>query len=82
MRIRIAALAFYLPGFALGQPLPEPSRYNTVDLQAEAQRDIAEEMIDAVLFAEMNDPDPARLANSRVPGRSLSWPVQRRLRTQ
>jgi len=64
MRIGIAALAFALPGFAFAQQLAEPPRYNTVDLQADAQREIANDMMNAVLFAEMNDPDPARLANA------------------
>jgi len=64
MRIYVAALAFSLSGIAPGQQPVEPPRYNTVDLQAEAQREIANDLMTAVLFAEMNDSDAARLANA------------------
>jgi len=64
MRICVAAWALSLSGIALGQQFVEPPRYNTVDLQAEAQREIANDLMNAVLFAEMNDSDSARLANA------------------
>ena len=43
---------------------PEAARYNTVDLQADAQREVGNDTLNAVLFAEMNDADAAKLADS------------------
>jgi predicted secreted protein len=54
-----AALA--LAGTALAaDPMP---RYNTVELQADAQREVANDTLSASLFAELNDANPAALAN-------------------
>jgi len=60
----LAALLFALAGQAHAQQPVEPVRYNTVDLQADAQRDIANDLMNAVLFAEHNDADAAHLANT------------------
>ncbi len=40
---------------------PAP-RYNTVELQAEAQRELANDTVTASLYAELNDANPAALA--------------------
>jgi predicted secreted protein len=39
-------------------------RYNVVELQAEAQRELANDTLMANLFVELNDADPAALANA------------------
>ena len=41
-----------------------PPRYNMVELQAEAQREVQNDQLDASLFVELNDPSPASLANA------------------
>ncbi len=46
---------------AAAEPLP---RYNTVELQAEAQREVQNDLLNANLFVELNDPSPAALANA------------------
>lgn len=40
----------------------ESSRHNLVELQAEAQREVANDLLTATLYAELNDMDAARLA--------------------
>jgi predicted secreted protein len=42
---------------------PAP-RYNTIELQAEAQREVANDTLNASLYAELNDANPAALANA------------------
>ena len=42
---------------------PAP-RYNTIELQAEAQREVANDTLSASLFVELNDANPAALANA------------------
>jgi predicted secreted protein len=42
----------------------EPPRYNTVELQAEAQREVQNDLLNATLFVELNDASPAALANA------------------
>lgn len=64
MRARFAALAFIFPAIVLGQQPVEPARYNTVELQAEAHREVANDLMTAVIFTDMNDSDAARLANT------------------
>lgn len=59
----IATLALALaPVCAAAQTAPEP--YNTVELQAEASREIANDTLNAVLYAEANDANPAALADT------------------
>jgi predicted secreted protein len=41
-----------------------PLRYNTVELQAEAQREVRNDLLSATLYVEMSDPSPAALANA------------------
>ena len=54
-----AALALSGASFA-AEPAP---RYNVVELQAEAQREVANDTLAATLYAELNDVNPATLAN-------------------
>ena len=46
---------------AAAEPTP---RYNTVELQAQAQREVQNDLLIAVLFVELNDSNPAGLANA------------------
>jgi len=41
-----------------------PPRYNTVELQSAAQREVQNDLLNANLFVELNDPSPAALANA------------------
>jgi predicted secreted protein len=41
-----------------------PPRYNTVELQAEVQREVQNDLLNASLYVELNDPSPAALANA------------------
>ena len=55
-----SALALALAGSALAA---DPAlRYNTVELQAEAQRELANDTVSASLYVELNDANPAALA--------------------
>jgi predicted secreted protein len=49
---------------ALSCTAAEPPRYNTVELQAEAQREVQNDLLNANLFVELNDASPAALANA------------------
>ncbi|HUF81155.1 MAG TPA: SIMPL domain-containing protein [Burkholderiales bacterium] len=42
---------------------PAPPRYNTVELQAEAQREVQNDLLNATLFVELNDASAAVLAD-------------------
>jgi len=42
----------------------EPPRYNSVELQAEAQREVQNDLLNATLFVELNDASPTALANA------------------
>jgi predicted secreted protein len=54
--------ASVLAGTALAaDPVP---RYNAVELQAEAQREVANDTLSASLYVELNDANPAALANA------------------
>jgi predicted secreted protein len=56
------AAALALAGGALAaEPAP---RYNTIELQADAQREVANDTLVASLYAELNDANPAALANA------------------
>jgi len=59
-----ALLALASAGAAGAQASSEPVKYNTVDLQAESQREVGNDTLYAVLFAELNDPDAAKLADA------------------
>lgn len=60
------ALLAYLFLAAVGNALPaeEPLRYNVVDLQAEAQREIQNDLMTASLYVEQSGENPARVSNS------------------
>lgn len=49
------------PPAASVEPAP---RYNTVELQAEAQREVQNDLLNASLFVELNDASPAVLADA------------------
>jgi predicted secreted protein len=60
-------LAAFLAGISVAsvlaaQPLA-PQRYNVVELSANVQREVANDLMTAQLFAELSDPNPAQLAN-------------------
>lgn len=60
-----AAAAIASAGPAWSQVALEPaSRNNLVDIQAEAQREVQNDTLNATLYLEQNDTDPARLANT------------------
>lgn len=44
------------------QPLG-PQRYNVIELSANVQREVANDLMTAQLFTELSDPSPAQLAN-------------------
>lgn len=51
--------------FSAAAPAAEPPlRYNTVELQAEAQREVQNDLLNATLYVELNDSSPAALANA------------------
>ena len=51
-----------LPAAAQRAPGEESTRYNTVELQAESQREVANDLLTATLYTELNDMDAAKLA--------------------
>ena len=57
----LGALISGLPALAAE---PQPPRYNTVTLQADAQREIQNDLLNATLFVEVNDATPAGVANA------------------
>ncbi len=57
-----ACLLSVAAGASAKEP-PQP-RYNTVEFQAEAQREVQNDLLNATLYAEFNDPSPAVVANS------------------
>ncbi len=56
------AASLALAGAALAAD-PAP-RYNTIELQADTRREVANDTLNASLFVELNDANPAALANS------------------
>jgi predicted secreted protein len=56
------AASLALAGTALAAD-PAP-RYNTIELQAEAKREVANDTLNASLYVELNDANPAALANA------------------
>lgn len=51
---------------AAAQPVPQgaPERYNTIELQAEAQREVANDTLSATLYVEANGTGAAEVANT------------------
>jgi predicted secreted protein len=60
-RLYLAA-SLALAGTALAAG-PAPC-YNTIELQADAQREVANDTLSASLFVELNDANPAALAGA------------------
>jgi predicted secreted protein len=52
-------------GAAVAAAEPTPPRYNTVTLQADAQREIQNDLLNATLFVEVNDATPGRRRQCR-----------------
>ena len=57
------AILLSLAGTALAAEPAQP-RYNTVELQAEAQREVQNDLLNGALYVELNDASPAVLANT------------------
>ena len=62
--LSFALLALIARGPVRAQPAPESTRYNTVDLQAGAQREVGNDTLNASLFVELTEADAAKLADS------------------
>lgn len=62
LRTALAPLAVLFAAAAFAQPQLEP-RLNQVDLQAEVSREVQNDLMTATLFAEVNDPSAAQMAN-------------------
>ena len=61
LKYLVASAALVLSGASFAaEPAP---RYNVFELQAEAQREVANDTLAATLYAELNDVNPATLAN-------------------
>ena len=61
LKCLLAAVVFSFVGAATAaEPAP---RYNVVELQAEAQREVANDTLAATLYVELNDANPATLAD-------------------
>ena len=55
---------FLLVGLLGATAHADPLNYNVISLDADARREVANDLMRAALFAEMNDADAARLANN------------------
>jgi len=67
MRTALFALFFacaFLVAAGNVRSAEEPLRYNVVDLQAEAQREIQNDLMTASLYVEQSGENPARVSNS------------------
>jgi predicted secreted protein len=63
--MRTALLAYlFLAAVGNAHPAEEPLRYNVVDLQAEAQREIQNDVMTAALYVEQSGENPAQVSNS------------------
>ena len=49
---------------AAGAAEPRAPRYNLVEFQADAQREVQNDLLNATLYVELNDANPAALANA------------------
>ena len=61
----ILFLNFLCAGMSVAQLAPPmaPQRYNVIELSASAQREVANDLMTAQLFIELQDANPAQLAN-------------------
>jgi predicted secreted protein len=64
LAVALAAQAVFAIQPALAQAAADDARYNSVDLRAEVQREVANDLLNASLYVELTDPDPARLADA------------------
>ena len=62
-RLFVLALALCLPAAAVSAERAPP-RYNVVTLQADAQREVQNDLLNATLFVEVNDASAAGAANA------------------
>ncbi len=69
-----ALLAMAVAAPAVAHAGREAVPYNTVELQADAQREVDNDTLSALLYVELNDADPAKLADAlnRVAGDALA----------
>lgn len=63
-RLFLLALSIAVPAPSVLSAEPAPPRYNTVTLQADAQREVQNDLLNATLFVEVNDATPAGVANA------------------
>ena len=63
-RLFLLSLPLLIWGAAVAAAEPTPPRYNTVTLQADAQREIQNDLLNATLFVEVNDATPAGVASA------------------
>jgi predicted secreted protein len=63
LKLFCVAASLALAGAALAAD-PAAPRYNMIELQAEAQREVANDTFNASLYVELNDANPAALANA------------------
>ena len=64
---RISVLLFAIVCMIAAAAVPAADatpRYNSVELQAEAQREVQNDLLNAVLYVELNDASPAALADA------------------
>lgn len=60
-RLLLTALLCAVPGVYAAQPAEPP--YNTVEFQAEVQREVQNDLLNATLYVELNDASPAVVAD-------------------
>jgi predicted secreted protein len=60
--VTLALLATSSPAVIAAEP--RQPRYNTVEFQAEAQREVQNDLLNATLYVELNDANAATLANA------------------
>jgi predicted secreted protein len=63
-QLKMGVLSACLMLAALSAAAAEPPRYNTVELQSEAQREVQNDLLNATLYVEFNDANSATLANA------------------
>jgi predicted secreted protein len=63
VRATVFLCGLVIATIALAQQAAEPARYNQVELQAEASREVQNDLMNASLYAEVSDPSAARVAD-------------------
>ena len=66
MRLPVALALFCAPFHVPAQAVAPATadRYNTIELQAEAQREVTNDLLNASLYVEVTDANAAQLANT------------------